>query len=99
MVPGYIRENKQLKTFEMLWFNDVLETFKANNYDVQYTNNNFLATKQNDITTQFKVKTVNKSVLVTIPFSKNTEYTTEFTDYWKATEFVLYHLKQQVSQI
>ena len=99
MISEYIKDNKQLKTFEMLWFNDVLETFKANSYDVRYTNNNFLATKHNDITTQFKVKTVSNSVLVTIPFSNHTEYTTEFTDYWKATEFIMYHLKQQLNQV
>ena len=28
MISEYIKDNKQLKTFEMLWFNDVLETFK-----------------------------------------------------------------------
>lgn len=95
MVQGYIKEGNELKTFEMLWFNDVLETFKSNGYDTCYTNTSFLATKQNDVTTQFKIKTIGKSVVVTIPLTKNTEYTTEFSDYWKATEYIMYHLKHQ----
>ena len=98
MVVEHISRYEQIKTFEMLWFNDVLETFKENGYEIRYTNSSFFATKQTDNTTQFKIRTINNIVVVTIPFSQNTEYTTEFSDYWKATEFVLYHLKEQVSK-
>ena len=58
MVQEYINERTQLKTFEMLWFNDVLQTFKTNGYDINYTNTSFLATKQTDVTTQFKIRTL-----------------------------------------
>lgn len=43
---------------------------------------------------EFKIRLENKLIYVTIPIKpKNYEYTTTFTSYYLATEYISYHLK------
>ena len=99
--PTFISRQKELKVFELMWFEEVLSTFKTHGFKVEYTNTKLVATRLVDITTIFTI-TINslegKDIIeVKIPFSGNLEYKTTFTDFYKATEYILYHLKEFIN--
>lgn len=77
----------------MLWCKEVHETFKSNGFIVTYDNDTFKAVHPNDVTTRFFIKINKNNILTTIPLQENYEYISTFTDYFKVTEYILYHLK------
>ena len=85
--------------FDKLWFDEVKSGFKQNGYDISYNSYVFRATKRGDETTRFIIKIQNTKLHVTVPLQKNYEYTTTFSECYKAVDYILYHLNEASSQI
>ena len=96
--PGFIQQQRELKVFELLWFEECMSEFAKNGYVMEYTNSIFVSRPPNDILTEFKIEVTtdeldkSNKIAVTVPFSNNTEYKTTFTNYYKASQYLLYHL-------
>ena len=78
--------------FEKLWFSDVLDKFQEKKFNINYTLNTFEASDKFDETHRFVVQLAPNKIDVTIPLEKDYEYNTTFKEYYKVTNYLLYHL-------
>ena len=81
-----------MNTFDMMWCKDLREAFNTAGYNISYDDDTFKAVNKNDVTSRFLIKINQKYILTTIPLQENYEYISTFTDYYKLTEYILYHL-------
>tara|TARA_B100000073_G_C23692889_1_gene557170 strand:- start:421 stop:756 length:336 start_codon:yes stop_codon:yes gene_type:complete len=84
--------NKQQNPFEKLWFSDVLNKFQEKKFNISYNLNTFKAFDKFDETHRFVVQLAQNKINVTIPLEKNYEYNTSFKEYYKVSNYLLYHL-------
>ena len=88
-----------MNPFDKLWFDDVKQKFKNKNYDITYNINTFTATKKYDKTHRYKIELLQNKIIVIIPLEKDYEYKTEFTEYYKVANYLLYHLNDDVTPL
>ena len=78
--------------FEKLWISDVIENFKEKKFSITYDLNTFKAIDKYDESRRFIIELLQDKIIVTIPLEKNYEYKTVFTEYYKVSNYLLYHL-------
>lgn len=76
-------------------FHDIHQEFLENGWRLRETTmTNMLYYNPKNLTDVFKIRFENKLIYVTIPITPgNYEYTTKFTSFFLATEYISYHLK------
>ena len=82
-----------MNKFDMIWCEEMKEHFNKAGFTISYDGDTFKAVNKIDKTTRFLIKINAKNILTTIPLQENYEYITTFTEYYKVTEYMLYHLK------
>lgn len=76
-------------------FSDIHQNFLENGFKLRENSmTNLIYFNPNSAMDEFKIRLDNKCIYVTIPIKpKNYEYTTKFTSYYLATEYISNHLK------
>lgn len=87
-----------LNTFDKLWFNDVKNMLDKNYYNYKANTSVFYASRKDNPSIRYIIKINRDNIEVTIPIQLNQEYTTKFTEYFKVSEFLLYHIKADLEK-
>lgn len=76
-------------------FMDIHQEFLENGWRLrENTMTNMLYYNPKNLTDEFKIRVENKLIYVTIPITPgNYEYTTKFTGFFLASEYISFHLK------
>tara|TARA_Y100000817_G_scaffold299996_1_gene278625 strand:+ start:41 stop:358 length:318 start_codon:yes stop_codon:yes gene_type:complete len=81
-----------MNPFDKLWFADIKNAFIEKDYEINYNMTQFVAKKRSDKSTRFMVTLKKSETEVVIPFQRNYEYKTTFTECYKVVDYLLYHL-------
>lgn len=83
------------RTPKNIFFQDIHQEFLQNGWRLRETTmTNMLYYNSKIITDEFKIRFENKLIYITIPITYgNYEYTTKFTSFFLAIEYITYHLK------
>ena len=81
-------------------FTDIHRTFIENGFKLSENSmTDLVYYNPNAAMDEFKISLYNKHIYITIPIKpKNYQYTTRFTNYYSAIEYLLYHLKLNLSR-
>lgn len=85
-------------TFDKLWFNEVMVLLDNNNYSCKANNSVFFAFRKDKTSIRYIIKINRENIEVSIPFNEGQEFTTTFTEYFKVSEFLLYHIKSDLNK-
>ena len=88
----------ELNIFDKLWFNDVRKMLDKNYYYYKANTSVFFASRKDNPSIRYIIKINKHNIEVTIPLKANQEYTTKFTEYFKVTEFLLYHINADLEK-
>ena len=80
--------------FDKLWFQDVHACVADSDLEIEYNNQRFTAHKKYDKTTRFVIEVTKSTVTVKIPIQQEFEYTTTFHEWYRAVDYILYHLNE-----
>jgi hypothetical protein len=82
-------------------FHDVHREFLENGWELRdNTMAKMVYCNPTCLTDEFKIRFENKIIYVTIPMTPgNYEYTTKFTSYFLATEYISFHIKNYVDKM
>ena len=81
-----------------MWFGEVKEILDKNYYDYKANTSVFYASRKDNPSIRYIVKINRENIEVTIPFKNDEEYTTKFTEYFKVSQFLLYHIKADLEK-
>ena len=88
----------ELNVFDKLWFIDVRNLLDKNYYQYKANTSIFYASRKDNPTMRYIIKINKNNIEVTIPLKQNQEYTTTFTEYFKVSEFLLYHINEDLKK-
>ncbi len=88
----------ELNIFDKLWFYDVRNLLDKNYYHYKTNTSIFYASRKDSPSIRYIIKINKNNIEVTIPLNQNQEYTTTFTEYFKVTEFLLYHINEDLKK-
>ena len=81
-----------LNIYDKLWFSDVKDLFYTKGYNIEYDTSKFKAIKRTDPSSFFTINITANEIIVSIPFQEKYQYKTTFTEYFKVSEFLIYHI-------
>ena len=69
-----------------------------NYYNYKANSSIFYASRNDNPYMRYIIKINRDNIEVTIPFKKDQEFTTKFTEYFKVSEFLIYHIKSDLEK-
>jgi hypothetical protein len=87
-----------MNTFDKLWFDEVKTLLDKNYYNYKANASVFYASRKYTPSIRYIIKINRENIEVTIPFKEDQEFTTKFTEYFKVSEFLIYHIKSDLEK-
>ena len=88
-----------LNIYDKLWFSDVKKLFNEKGYKMTYNSSDFIAYHKLDNTKRFSISIKANEIIVVIPLEKDYNYKCSFTEYYKVTEYLIYHINDNNKNI